>query len=360
MLSYRIFGDKNEIIGLQKQNDQLSISCLGVPIKKSWYHDLSWGEKMKILVVGAGSVGQVYGYHLGLGGAEITFYVKEKYAKDLKNGLRLLPLNKGSQPKSLEWNNFQVISSDIDVSQVNWDYVLLTLPSNILYTDWLPKFAKVCPKNSSIITLQPNIQDKFELEKYFPKSQIILGVITLIAFNSPQKSEVAFWFPPLAKAPFDGDVAKVNNLLSIFSKSGFPATFKKIGENPTQIAFGANFLNIFVFVLENQKWKLDEFKTKKRADILTKAIDESFEIIASKLGLPKPKWTKILNRFTYSFLINLAKFLMPFDLEKYLEVHFTKVSPQMKRNVDELVKIANEKNIHYPTIRGLLESKLTL
>ena len=33
---------------------------------------------MKILVVGAGSVGQVYGYHLSLGGAEITFYVKDK------------------------------------------------------------------------------------------------------------------------------------------------------------------------------------------------------------------------------------------------------------------------------------------
>jgi hypothetical protein len=51
---------------------------------------------------------------------------------------------------------------------------------------------------------------------------------------------------------------------------------------------------------------------------------------------------------------------MPFDLETYLEVHFTKVSPQMKRNLDELIKIAEENQINYPTIRELLETKLTL
>ncbi len=148
--------------------------------------------------------------------------------------------------------------------------------------------------------------------------------------------------------------------MSFFSNSGFPATFKKIGANPSQIAYGANFLNIFIFVLEHQNWKLNEFKTKKRADVLTKAIDESFNILSAKLGKPKPSWTKFLNRFTYSFLIHLSKFLMPFDLETYLEVHFTKVSPQMKRNLDELIKIAEENQINYPTIRELLETKLTL
>lgn len=49
---------------------------------------------MRTLVVGAGSVGQVFARHLSLGGAEVTFLVKEKHAAELRRGLTLYPLNR--------------------------------------------------------------------------------------------------------------------------------------------------------------------------------------------------------------------------------------------------------------------------
>ena len=40
---------------------------------------------MKVLIVGAGAVGQVYGRHLAAAGAEVCFYVKPKYRAELES-----------------------------------------------------------------------------------------------------------------------------------------------------------------------------------------------------------------------------------------------------------------------------------
>ena len=52
---------------------------------------------MKVLVVGAGAVGQVYGWHLKRGGVDLTFYVKEKYRAEVEAGLTVYPLNEGQK-----------------------------------------------------------------------------------------------------------------------------------------------------------------------------------------------------------------------------------------------------------------------
>lgn len=46
---------------------------------------------MKILVVGAGAVGQVYGYYFQRGGCEVTFFVRDKYRSEMEQGLTLFP-----------------------------------------------------------------------------------------------------------------------------------------------------------------------------------------------------------------------------------------------------------------------------
>ncbi len=47
----------------------------------------------RVLIVGAGDVGQVYGRHLQLGGAEVTFLVKPHQVEGLEAPLPLYPLN---------------------------------------------------------------------------------------------------------------------------------------------------------------------------------------------------------------------------------------------------------------------------
>jgi ketopantoate reductase len=48
---------------------------------------------MKVLMVGAGAVGQVFGWHLQAGGAEVGFHVKREHAERIRAPLLLYPGN---------------------------------------------------------------------------------------------------------------------------------------------------------------------------------------------------------------------------------------------------------------------------
>ena len=63
----------------------------------------------KILLIGAGAVGQAYGFHLSRGGADITYFVREKYLEELSLGLTIECLS-GSQKGKQEFHNFNIMT----------------------------------------------------------------------------------------------------------------------------------------------------------------------------------------------------------------------------------------------------------
>ena len=86
---------------------------------------------MNILLVGAGAVGQAYGRHLQLGGAKISFLVREQYAEGCRAGLMLYPLNR---PKATRWQpvpleRFGVLTGIEEVAAHTWEQVWLCISS---------------------------------------------------------------------------------------------------------------------------------------------------------------------------------------------------------------------------------------
>lgn len=314
---------------------------------------------MKVLIVGAGAVGQAYGVHLSQGGADVSFYVKDKYVAKLREGLTLFPLNTGRNPVAVNWNNFNVISEMSGVSGSIWDVILLTLPSNALYNPWLEEFAKHVDPKTLIVTLQPGHNDRLELLKYFPEKNLIPGVITLISFETPldpqgpQQKGIAYWFPPSSKGFFDGDAQVIKDLIKTLNKGGFPAGNKQLLNNPGLVYFGSTFLNVFIRNLENNQWKLDAFKDAEAALVLKDSTLEAFEIIARKNSLTKPFFHHFLGKTFYLLAIYFSKKLMPFDLEKYLQVHFTKVAPQMHKNFSDLIQEGQDQGLSIKTLLKL-------
>jgi len=43
---------------------------------------------MKVLIVGAGAVGQIYGHYYAEGGSEVTYLVKPRHVEELKERCR--------------------------------------------------------------------------------------------------------------------------------------------------------------------------------------------------------------------------------------------------------------------------------
>ena len=178
---------------------------------------------MRVLVVGAGAVGQVYGYYLQKGGADVSFYVRAKYVSEIRDGLTLHPLNSG---KTVRMTGFDTISETAQVAAVKWDYVIITTASTALYTPWLAEFLGATGA-ATIVTLQPGMNDRAELLKFLPSSRLMDGFITLVSYHAPLSGEnrtpgMAYWFPPMTKAGFKGTDAQVLPLLKVFGLGGFP------------------------------------------------------------------------------------------------------------------------------------------
>ena len=82
-----------------------------------WQRSQSGDDPLRVLVVGCGAVGSVVGFHLARGGAQVAFLVREDRAREL-DGLRLERLglctcSKGSAAmiKLVEWVGFSVFTN---------------------------------------------------------------------------------------------------------------------------------------------------------------------------------------------------------------------------------------------------------
>jgi len=77
----------------------------------------------KILIVGAGALGTVTGYHLALGGSEVTFFVRPARLPEMQPPLALYCYD-DAQLK--QFQDYKVVSTITEVAARHFDYVLVT------------------------------------------------------------------------------------------------------------------------------------------------------------------------------------------------------------------------------------------
>ena len=85
-----------------------------------------------VLIVGAGAVGLVTGYHLSLGGTAVTFYVRPGRRETFGDTQRLYCYDDG---QIKDYRGYGLISTPAEVSQRGFDFVLLTLDAATCRSD---------------------------------------------------------------------------------------------------------------------------------------------------------------------------------------------------------------------------------
>src|SRR5690554_4444448 len=160
----------------------------------------------RILLVGAGAVGLTYGYHLSRGGANVTFFVKEKYRTEAEAGYLMHQHRPLRRPRAFYFDDYAVISDLDAVANHTWDQVWLCVASPALRGDWLAEF---CARigQATLVSLQPGLEDLERVAQVYDPAKIIAGSILFIAYQTPLPGEnlregVAFLIPPAAPSPF--------------------------------------------------------------------------------------------------------------------------------------------------------------
>lgn len=321
----------------------------------------------KILIVGAGAVGQVYGYQFAQAGHQVSFFVKEKYRPSLEKGLTLYNLNSDKKKtKPITFSNFDTLSSWEDVKssgeQQSWDQVYLCISSTALLNYDFDAMKAAVGEQTTIILLQPGPNDYALATQHINADRIIQGMITLISYDAPLTGEsvptpgIAYWLPPLTATPFSGESTRLKDVIATFKSAGMAAT-----SNPDlreEAPYPTALLMTFLTALEANDWNFDQLKANKKIQQqMITAQRQAFNTIAKDNNKRPPIWNNWLKPWMVRVAIRFAPKALPMDIETYFQFHFTKVKDQTKLFMQNYIESATKNGLPVSELATL--NKLT-
>lgn len=296
---------------------------------------------MRALIVGAGAVGQVYGYHLQQAGWQVGFLVRPRYADDARAGFRLYPLNRPHRGAPVLWSDFEVFTSDDEAAEQSWDQVWLAVSTTAIQKPWLPELlAKL--GEVAVVSLQPGPEGAARIAEVVPAPQRVFGLIAFIAYQAPLPGEdrfdepgLAYWLPP-SPSPFAGPESAVEPLVAALKKGGCPAAYERGGFDDTA-SFGSALLQVHVATLESAGWGWADARRGPWLRLARDAWREAAAIAAHDLGKRPPWWTRLVGPLAARVAMFLAPVAIPIDLETYFAYHFTKVGDQTRTHLEHWI-----------------------
>ncbi|MCB9526602.1 MAG: hypothetical protein H6702_24945 [Myxococcales bacterium] len=310
---------------------------------------------LKVLMVGAGAVGQTYGFHLLRGGAELTFYVRPGKVAGLRGGVVVHPLNLSRAPRRLE--GYAVVSDAAQVATAGpFDVVILTVPSDALRGAWCTDLLAAAGPDATVVALQPGPQDQQWVADQVGAERVVAGLIALLAWFAPlpgvdRAPGVAWWRPPFGKLPFSGAPARVQPLVQTLRKGGMPA--KAVPDAAQAGAAASAVMMPFIAALESVGWQLARLPEPEPHGLALGAAREIRALVAPKASdLP----LKIMGRRGLLRVgLRVARWFMPMDLQTYTQAHFTKVGAQTRFMFARYVELARERGLAADHVQGLLD-----
>lgn len=313
-----------------------------------------------ILVVGAGAVGQVLGRHLQLGGAEVTFFVRENYRAETARGFDMFPLNhwrRGSAP--IRFEGFGVVSTAREVAALPVAQVFLTVPSTGLRGEWLANLVHAIG-DATVVSLQPGPDDRATiLASGVASSRLVTGLIGFLSYAAPLPAETgfpragtAYWFPPLGRSPFSGPDTPTAAALAALTRGRVPA--RRHRDVPGASAFSMAIMMAYLLALESAGWSLRTFVTSRHLAAGVRAAREASAIVAGA-GTRPPLGARVA---MWPAVIRLALWVggraLPFPLEAYLARHFAKVGAQTRLIVASVIASGKARALPVAALEELL------
>jgi Ketopantoate reductase PanE/ApbA len=318
-------------------------------------------QTLEILVVGAGAVGRVLGHHFARGGANVTYLVRGAHAAELARGFTLYPMHRGGAPVAVAAP--AVITSADDARARRFDAVVLCMSSPALRRgDWLAPLAAAAP-DATFVGVQPGFDDPAHVARATGAGRVAWGMFPLMSWSTadvdaptaePRPAGTAYWKPPLTALPFSGDRARVEPLTRALSRGGLRA--RRAPDVPRALALAGPLLEMHVVALECAGFELAAL-TRDRA-LLTEAhgaIDQARTVAARRLGIRPPRAHRLLKPWLAAWLLRLVRRLTPFDLERYLRAHYTKVADQTAEGLREIIAQARALDVPHDAVARLAD-----
>ncbi|MFL5349325.1 MAG: ketopantoate reductase family protein [Hyalangium sp.] len=314
--------------------------------------------KPRILLVGAGAIGQVFGGFLQSAGCELAFRVKPKHAEEARRGFTLYELGVFEKdPEPRELSGFAVLCSDEEVAAERWDQIWLCVSSTALRAgNWVEELARATGA-ATWVMLQPGLEDREWLLQRIAPERLLTGMVPFLSFHAPLSPQepvprpgTAFWFPPLSRGLFSGPEERLQEVLRALRAGGYPA--RRSPEVARAMAIPTALLATFVDGLEAAGWSFERLLEPEPLEQALQAAWEAVRIAAWRTQQRAPPVRPLLRPWLLELMVPLASWAAPFSLESYLRVHFTKVADQTRWMIREYVALGLQAGLPTAALRA--------
>lgn len=315
---------------------------------------------MNILVVGAGALGQPFGYHLHEGGGDVAYSIKPRHREACESGFTLHQYRMFGGPDRHEFEDYELYDDYDDLESGAWDQVWLCVSTPAVHGDWLPELLEAVGE-TTLVSIQPGLDVREYLESVYPADRIVSVRVSMIAWNTPLPGEdlpegdIAYFLPPGEPIMMGGAVDRAEEVAALLDDGGCPAEAAE-----DVLAFGAftsALLESAVAALETADWSLRDFRRGDALSLASEAAGEALQVVGEKYEQPPPWSLRIAARPTAIWLgLPLLSWIMPFDLEAYLEEHFTKVGDQTREELTDFIEYGEESGLEVDGLRRLLKA----
>jgi hypothetical protein len=320
---------------------------------------------MKVLIVGCGAVGQVFGLFLQKAGVALGLYDRPAVVDKLKGaleqgGLPLFQLSRSHRrdPVAHRLQAYQVVGDVAESQRFKPDQIWFTTPSPVYYSEWFRDFLQKVPSERVVCFVPEGGRPEF-----FPEGsggdRLVFGGTTFMAWQGDleggggRSEGVNFWLSPLG-IPLVGTEEACREVEQLLKKAGFRVM---PGEQDSHMQASVTaVMTAFVAGLELSGWSLREFR---KSPWLKRAAGAAHESALSQLPGAGTLTRVLLGASVLSMGFVLAAFflplLFPFDLEKYLKFHYMKTRDQTLALMDVFARDGKEQKLPVGDIQLLLQ-----
>lgn len=311
---------------------------------------------MKILLIGAGAVGQVFAHHLRQAGARVTFRVKPRQVDAARKGFVLYRHTRRGPGAPLPLRDFEILPEAAAASGEGWDQIWLCTSSQDLRHPWLDELA-ASAGDATVVAIQPDLDDRTHLQARFGAERLVQGLIGFLSYQAPLPGEVlpqpgvAYWLPPGMTTGFAGTQSRVGPVVAALRRGGFPARVRH-GIPDTSALRSATTVPV-VAGLELAGWSLRTFTSGPELVRSLAASRQALAVVDAVRGTRSAARRRVLRSGPARAALALAPRMLPFDLEAYLRFHFKKTAVQTRFLLDTWIARGDEKSVATDRIAAL-------
>jgi hypothetical protein len=333
-------------------------------------NDLTKGDEMKVLIVGCGAIGQVFGYHLEQAGVEVGFFELPEKGKrlneELRNGgINLFQISHSHRrsPIAQRLEKCQIMIEVEACKNFKPDQIWLTIPSQVYYSEWFRDFLGEVASERVVCFAPEGGRAEFFREKG-DEERLVFGGITFIAWQGDlgggggRAEGVNYWMTPFTEIPLMGSKKGCQEAAEVLKSGGIRSAVKNEGFKKMQAAV-TGILTAFVAGLELSGWSLRKFRA---SPWLKRAARASREAALSQLPgagfFTKMLLNLVLTSVGLSIVTLFLPLFVPFDIEKYLKFHYLKTREQSLNLLKIFASDGEKQELATDNLRSLLQGLL--